>query len=214
MRGLGCLTVSVLVLGGIAVGADLAVTNYAERRLADNLVTTLDAEEVTVDLQGWPVAARMLFGSIPQVAMTSTEVELDNGATLDQLDVTLTDVEVKVSDLRNNSERLPPADEGTFEAQLGEEAILAMLGVPTGVVDAKLQDGIVRLSAAGVRLDAEVVASKGDVVIQLQGPLAQLLGGVELPIDLSNEPGAPYVEDVEISDGVMSVSGRLEEVQR
>lgn len=213
MRRLGCL---VIVLGVLAVAVfwgDQALTSYAERRTEARVERTLDAE-TDVDLDGWPVSVRLLMGVIPTARVRATDVPLENGATLDRLDVELTDVEVDLADLRANPKRLPPAQEGTFSARLGEASVTAMLGIPTGLAEVQLRPGVVRLGAAGLRVDADVVAEDGDVVVRLQGPLAQLLGGAEFPIDLSREPGSPWVTEVEIRDGVMIVRGTLEDVRR
>ena len=214
MRRLGCLVILLGVLGvGLFVG-DQVFTSYAERQTQARLERTLEADETEVDLDGWPVSLRILLGSIPTARVRATGVPLDNGATLDRLDVELTDVEVNVADLRANADRLPPAEEGTFTARLSESSVAGMMGIPTGLAEVQLRDGVVRLSAAGIRLDAEVVAEGGDAIVRMRGPLAQLLGGAELPIDLSKEPGAPSVSEVQIRNGVMIVRGTLEDVRR
>ena len=213
MRRLGCFIVVLIVLAVLFFVADQAVTTYAEQRTAANVSEALGTD-ATVAFSGWPVGARLLLGSIPKAEVDASDVPLDNGATLDRLHVELTDVKVDVGDLRENSDQLPPADDGTFTAELTEDSITTMLGVPGDVVQVRLQDGVMQLRAAGVRVEADVVAEQGDVVVRLRGPLAQLLGGGEVPIDLSDEPGAPEVESVEIRSGVMIVSGRLAEVQR
>ena len=213
MRRLGCLVIVLLVLGGLFFVGDRAVTTYAEERTEANVTKALDAEG-DVEFTGWPVGARMLLGSIPTATVTAADVPLDNGATLDRLTVELTDVKVDVNDLRNNSNRLPPADAGTFEAVLSEASVVAMLGLPGNLVQVRLRNGVVQLSAAGLKVEANVVAEGGDVVVQLRGPLAQLLGGAEFPIDLSDEPGSPEVDSVSIRNRRMTVSGTLADVRR
>ena len=213
MRRLGCLVVVLAILGGGLVVGDLALTSYAEERTAARVEQALEAE-AEVDLDGWPVALRLLLGSIPTARVTAADVPLKRGATLDRLEVELTDVEVNVADLRSNPGELPPAASGTFTAQLSEESVAGMLRVPEDVVRVRLRDGVVVLRAAGVRLRAEVVAADGDVVVRLAGPLARLVGGAQLSIDLSDEPGAPAVDEVEIRHGVMVVRGTLEDVGR
>ena len=213
MRRMGCFIVVLIVLGVLFFIGDQAVTTYAEQQTANNVSEALGTE-ATVAFSGWPVGARLLLGSIPKAEVSATGVPLDTGATLDRLDVELTDVKVNVSDLRNNTDQLPPAEDGTFRAELTEESVTGMLGVPGDIVQVRLQDGVMQLRAPGVRVEADVVAENGDVVVRLRGPLAQLLGGAEVPIDLSGEAGAPEVETVEIRNGVMIISGRLAEVQR
>lgn len=213
MRRLGCFVIVLLVLGGLFFIADQAATTYAEQRTAASVSEALDAD-TSVEFTGWPVGVRLLLGSIPQANVAATDVPLDNGATLDRLDVELTDVKVDVNDLRTNRDRLPPAEEGTFAAQLSEASVATMLGVPGNLVEVRLRDGAVQLRATGLEVEADVVAEGGDVVVRLRGPLAQLLGGGQFPIDLSDEPGSPEVEQIEIRDGSMLLSGTLADVQR
>lgn len=212
MRSLGCLTVALVVLGAVLFFADQAVTSAAENATAERAAKALDAD-TEVDFDGWPVAGRMLLGSIPTARISATDVPMEDGGQLEQLDVELTDVEVDVSSLSGGGEnRLPPARSGTFSAQLSERSVVGLLGLPAGLAEVTLVDGGITISAAGLEVEGEVEARDGDVVVSLSGPLAQVLGGAEFPIDLSDQPGAPAVEDVDISGGVMTVSGTLEEV--
>lgn len=208
------LFVTVVLLALVAVGVDYGVATLAENGTEQDVSVTLDAP-ATVEFHGWPVGLRILTGTIPRVEVSATDVPLARGASLDRLDVELTDVEVRISDLTGEaSDRLPPARDGTFEAKIDESSVAAMLGLPRRVVALDLAGGVATLSAAGLRVDAEVTARDGDVLVALQGALVRLLGGAEFRVDLSDEPGSPAVEDVEIRDGVMVLRGRLEEVDR
>lgn len=211
MRRLGCFVLLVLVIAAGLYGADQWGTSYAERRTAQRLASEFEAA-AEVEFRGWPVTARMIAGSIPSADITLRGLELDNGAVLDELDVALIDVEVSLATLIDQPENLPPAREGTFTARLSDDAVAALLGVPGGLVAVELTDGVVRMSAAGLEVDAEVTASDGDVAFALQGPIAQLLGAGAYTIDLSSEPGSPAVEEVQIGDGVLVVAGTLTEV--
>ena len=213
MRGFGCLFVAVAVLAVVLFVGDQVATSTAERRTSANITSTLDAP-AEVELHGWPVGLRMLLGSIPSATLVATDVPLDNGATLDRLDVELTNVAITIDDLNAQEERLPKADQGTFTAQLDEASVGAMMGIPEGLAEITLEDGLVELGAGGIAIQADVEASEGNVVVSLAGPLAAILGGSEFAIDLSEEPGEPFVQDVEIDAGVMTVSGRLDEVNR
>jgi hypothetical protein len=213
LRGIGCLFVAIVVLGGVLLIGDMILTDTAEERTATRISETLEAD-AQVDLQGWPVGLRMLLGSIPTATLSATDVPLDNGAVLDRLDVELTDVAITFDDLTTQSDRLPAAETGTFVAELDEASVAAMMGIPGGLAEVTLQDGLVEIGAGGLAIQADVGARDGDVVVSLAGPLAALLGGSEFAIDLSAEPGQPFVEEVEIDGGVMIVRGRLEEVRR
>lgn len=214
MRRLGCLLFLVILLGGLFLG-DLVLTRAAEERTAQRVTRALEADS-TVDFQGWPVTVRAVVGTIPIARVSAQDVPLENGATIDQLDVVLRDVDVNVRDLRGGGPRprnLPTAGSGRFQAELSEQSVTAMLRLPEGVADVALRDGVAVLSAAGLEVEADVKARDGDVVVSLAGSLAELLGGVEFPIDLSSEPGGPAVQKVEIRDGVMKLSGRLENLR-
>lgn len=213
MRRLGCLLAVLIGFGVLFFIVDQAVTTYAEQRTAVDVSDALGTD-ATVEFSGWPVGLRLLLGNIPTAQVAASDVPLENGATLDRLDVTLTNVDVDVSDLQVDNDQLPAADDGTFRAELGEESVTGMLGIPGDLVEVQLEEGVVTLRATGLQVEADVVAEDGDVVVRLRGPLAQLLGGGEIPIDLSEEPGSPEVEKVEIRDGVMIISGRLAEVRR
>ena len=213
MRRMGCLVVVLLVLGVLFFIADQAVTTYAEQRTTASVSQALDAD-ATVALTGWPVGARMLLGSIPEAHVAATDVPIGKGATLERLEVTLTDVKVDVNDLRQNSDQLPPADEGTFAAELSEASVTAMLGLPGNLAKVRLRNGVMQLRAAGLEVEAEVGTRDGDVVVRLRGRLVQLLGGAKFTIDLSGVPGSPEVDDVKIRRGAMTLSGTLADIRR
>ncbi|MPZ72621.1 MAG: DUF2993 domain-containing protein [Nitriliruptorales bacterium] len=215
MRRLGCLVVVLLVLGVGFYVADAAATTYGEERTEQRLARAYDTE-ADVDFDGWPVSARVLLtGSIPRADISAVEVPLDNGATIDDLRVTLTDVSVRLDDLRSGrGRRLPPAAEGTFRATLGERSVAALLGMPADLVTVTLERDVVEIAAGEFTVTADVEARDGDVVVAVQGPLAALVGGSSFPIDLSSQPGSPAAEEIIIRDGRMVVRGTLEDVRR
>ena len=213
MRGFGCLVTALLVLAGALFFADRAITSAAERQTARSVSRALKADAV-VDFEGWPITAQMLSGSIARVTASAQDVPLDQGGRLDTLDLVLTDVSVNLNDLRSSGgKRLPPARTGTFEAELGEASVAGVMQLPDGVA-LTLDNGTATVSAGGLEVEAKVRARDGDILVSLAGPLARLVGGAEFPIDLSDQPGAPAVEDVVIENGVLTLSGSLEGVER
>ena len=213
MRGLGCLVVAVLVLGIALYFGDQAITSTAERATAREVSESLEAD-TTVDFSGWPVALRMLQGRIPTATVQVRDMPLEQGGRLDVLDIVLRDVRINVSDITSGGDgRLPPARKGTFKAELGESSVAKAMNLPNAVT-LTLDNQTATISAAGLEVEGEVAARDGDIVVSLAGPLQQILGGAEFPIDLSNEVGAPAVRDVQIDNGVLLLRGDLEEVKR
>lgn len=213
MRNLGCLVVAIAALAVTLFFADQAVTSSAESQTAHRVAQALDAE-TEVDFDGWPVAGHMLLGSIPTARINATDVPMERGGTFKRLDVELTEVEVDISSIRGEGGRpqLPPAEAGTFSAELSEGSVADLIGLPAGIADVSLGDGAVTISAAGLEVKANLEARDGDVVVSLAGPIAEIIGGAEFPIDLSDLPGAPAAEQVDVVDGVMTISGRLEDI--
>jgi hypothetical protein len=205
------LALVVLAISGYF--ADQAITAAAERSTAAQVSRALDAD-AEVDFHGWPVTVRMLGGTIPTATMTAIDVPLEQGGRLDALDIELTDVRLNLADFRNTEgRRLPPARRGTFVAELGEGSVAAILQLPDGV-SLTLDRGVATIKAAGLEVAADVTARDGDIVVSLAGPLEQLVGSAEVPIDLSDEPGSPSVKSVQIRGGVITLRGALEEVRR
>jgi hypothetical protein len=68
----------------------------------------------------------------------------------------------------------------------------------------------VALRAGGLRLEADARATNGEVVFASRQRLIELIGGT-ISLDLSEQPGSPYVEDVETDSESMVLRGRLEE---
>jgi len=213
VRGFGCLVLLLVVLGVSGYFADQALTAAAERSTAAQVSRALDAD-TEVEFDGWPVALRMLRGTIPSATMTATDVPLEQEGRLDSLNIELTDVRVDLADLRKaGGRRLPPARRGRFVAELGESSVARILELPDAV-SLTLDRGVATINAAGLEVDADVTARDGDIVVSLTGPLEQVLGGAEFPIDLSDEPGGPAVKSVRIDGGVITLRGALEDVDR
>ena len=213
MRGLGCLVVAVVVLGVALFFGDQVVTNTAERATAREVSRSLDAD-TTVDFTGWPVTLRMLQGRIPTATVQVQDMPLEQGGRLDVLDIVLRDVRVNVNDITSGGDgRLPAARKGTFAAELGESSVAKAMNLPDAV-SLTLDNQTATISAAGLEVKGNVAAKRGDIVVSLAGPLQQILGGAEFPIDLSGEVGAPAVRDVKIDNGVLLLRGDLEEVER
>ncbi len=211
MRRLGCLVV-LLALGAGAFFADQALTATVERAATNRVSNALKAD-ADVEFEGWPVSLRILQGSIPTTTVSAIDVPLGRGARLDVLDIVLTDVKVNINGVRAvGGGKLPQARRGTFEAELGESTLEELTEFPGGV-SVTLQGGKATLATAGVKAGAKVRARNGDIVVIPSGRIGRAIGA-EIPVDLSDAPGAPAVRTVEIEDGALLLTGDLEEVRR
>lgn len=210
MRAFGKVLLVLLVLVVVAVATDRIVVTIAERRVSDQVSAALDAP-ATVDLGGTLPGLRLLTGSIPRVDVAAREVPLTEGVELQRLDARLTGVRVSWRYLRERQETLPPADEGTFRAQIDVASLADLLPVP-GRLEA-VDGQRLRLSVANVAsVEATLDAEDGRVVVRPQSPLAAFLGLERFDVDLSDQEGRPHVEEVVIRGDALVLRGRLLEV--
>lgn len=213
VRRLPLVVLLLVLLAGVVVLVDLLLTSVAEERVAEGLEERLGAP-AEVELSGWPVALRVLAGlGVPRVDVHAIDVPA-RGGELDRLDVTMTGVEVDVGDLRAGLEDLPPAQRARFEAEVGEAALQRMLRLPAELAGFSLTPGGAELDVAGVAvIEAAITAEDGVVVLTPRSPIAPLLGFGRVPVDLSDQPGRPYVEDVRVEDGGLVLTGTLRGVE-
>lgn len=104
------LLVLLLVLAGLAVAADRASLALAERVLADQLRTSEDlATEPEVSFGGFPFLTQVVSGRYDDVRVTAQGLQRD-GVRVQELDVTLTGVELRIGDvLAGDATALPVA---------------------------------------------------------------------------------------------------------
>jgi hypothetical protein len=180
----------------VAVGADAAVVGEAERRIEERVAEQVpEAELVTADIQGFPVAARLLAtGKINEV-----EVMLENVAlaelSLERVVVLAEGVKLSRADLLDGRIDIEEVSRATLTARITETALSRTL--PAGVTLA-LTPGQAEATVAGVTTAAEVTAVEG--VLQLRG------GGLVLDVLLPTDfllpcplDGAVVADAVELS---------------
>jgi hypothetical protein len=211
MRALGRLLLVLLVLAVLLVAADFGIATVAEQRAAEQASEVLQAP-TEVTMRGWPRGLQVLLGEVETVEMTATDVPMDGGPTIDRLDVTLHRVQVRWQDLQQETDRLPPAEEGAFSAELSEESVAQMLSGIGDLAEITLVDGAIRLGVAGLELEASVEARDGAVAIVPQDVISQLVALDGFRIDLSGQPGSPRVEEAEVTDGRVVLRGTLEDI--
>jgi hypothetical protein len=206
------LLITLILLAGLLLVADLGVTLVAEQRAATQVSEVLDAP-AEVNLRPWPVSWHLLSGRVPRADIAAADVPLGGGAQLDTLDVTLEGVRIRWRDLTEPADRLPPADDGRFTAQLDEAAVQELLGLPEQIVGVSLAEPHLLISLADlVEVEADVEADDGQLVIVPRADVADLFGAARIPVDLSQQPGRPAVTDAEVRDGFLVVHGMLREV--
>jgi hypothetical protein len=231
-RGLRALLVLLLVLAGLAVGADRAAAWYAEQRLAEQAAawaTRAGAptnEKPTVHVEGFPFLTQVLRGRYQGVDITARDVGA-GGLVADRLDVRLGDVEMPFADLRRNdlSRARARVVTATAHIPLSEFATaLSPRGVKVSVVDDRLRISV-PFDIAGFKSTvtalADVSAEGGKLRVRLSDMTA---AGAELPQSVADAvsrelstiveaPSLPYgleLERVQVTAGglVASASGR------
>lgn len=218
MRALLVIVATLTILAGALLGLDLHLTASAEERVAEAIGETLGVP-AEVDIAGWPVTARTLVtGRVPHVAVLAVDVPSggaggEGSGSIDRLEMRFVDVDLDLDGMRGRGGAPPRADEARFEAEIGRESLLELLQLPEGLLDVSLDGGVMRLDVAGLRaVDASIGASGGVVVVEPHAPTAGLVGLARIPIDLSGQPGHPYVEHAEVAGDRLLLRGRLEEM--
>jgi hypothetical protein len=193
----------VIVVLIAVVGLDPALERAVERRASVQASAVLDAP-ATVDLQGWPVSLRLLFGSIPAVEVHARDVPTGNGVRLERLDATATDVRLRLIDLAEG--RVPAqAASGTFTADLDAQAIHRLLAGTGLDVAVRLMDGFVRLETPLATIDVAVAVDEDMLV------LTRVRGGrrrfSQVKVALPRLPAGTTVQRATVLDGVLRLEG-------
>lgn len=191
---------TLVLLLGAGIGADAWVTQRAEAAASEHVAALLDAEQAQVRLHGWPASLRLVSGRIPELEVQARDARLaERDVEIAVLEMRLTDVRLDFAALDEGFVRLHGAD-GTFTADLAEDAVAGLAGV-----DVRLGDGL-----GQVVLDeqvVEVVASveQGVVVLRPVGAAPEEASPMALP--LPRLPGGAVVEAAQIVSGALRVSG-------
>lgn len=194
---------SVIVLAILAVVADVGLERVVEQRASQQATMLLDAP-ATVDLQGWPVSLRLLFGTLPRVDVHAANVPTESGIRVDRIDVTLSEVRVSLADL-SAGRLVASAQSGMFVADLDAAAVEQLLGTLGRVSDVRLVDGAVQLRVAGTTIDVPVAAEGERLVLSP----AKVPRGVprRIAVPLPMLPLGATVEQVTVLDGILRLEG-------
>lgn len=167
MRTLTAFLVTLLVLIGGGVALDAVLTQRAQRVVAERLGDQLGAE-AAVQLGTWPVALRLLGGSVPRARVTLDDVPAGPVA-LTSVTAQLRAVRVEhgaavALGLDGDGGLGLVADAGRLEADLDERAVSRLAGAAV-----RLSDGEATVVTGQGRHDVAVGLEGGAVVLRPVG---------------------------------------------
>ncbi len=212
MKTLTIIVVVLLLIGAVLLIGDRVVTSMAGERAAERVSEELDAP-TEVTLHGWPVALRLLVGTIERAEVTATDVPLEEGGTLDRLDVTLHDIDLGIGDLQNPPDGLPPSRDGSFTASISGDITWALTSVPSMLASLAITDDTVQLQTPVAVLSADLVVHSDRLLFEPNVPLGVVFRG-DVELDISDQPGRPVLETADIEDGTLVLAGRFEELDQ
>jgi hypothetical protein len=129
---------------------------------------------------------------------------LDGGVRLERLEVDVRDVRITLAELRSEGQLPVDGGAGTFRADLAQETVAALAGLPGQV---ELHDGLGRATVGGAVVEVVATVEGGRIVLRsVSGPAGEV---APLVLSLPPLPGAAVIEAVRIEPGVLRVSGRV-----
>lgn len=210
MRWILALLVALAVL---VVAGDLAVTSYAEREVAAR-ATQQFGVSASVQLEGWPVTARVLAGTgVPTALVSADDVPLQGGGplVLSRLDVTLTDVRLPEV-LRGNLDVLT-AGSGRFTASVDQEAVQALATQASELGQVQILADRLQLALGAFSADLLVGARDGALVLTLANAPVPNLDGREFVVPLAGLPAGATLEQATVADGAIRLGGPVDVTQ-
>jgi hypothetical protein len=195
--------ITLLLLCGAAIAADAWFTSTAEEQASQRVGAVLGAP-TDVELRGWPVTLRLLQGTVPEVGLVAQDVELEGGVRLQRLEADVQDVRITFAELRGTDDLPIDGGSGTFRAELSQDTVAHLAGMPGGV---ELGDGLGRAVIGGQPIEVVAAVEGGLVVFR---PVGAPTGEVSpVALALPPLPGAAVIEAVRIEPGVLVISGRV-----
>jgi hypothetical protein len=201
-------TVLVLVLLGVAVvAADGVLRRGAERVVAERIDARSRAASTEVRIPGTLAGIRMLDGRVGRIEVAVREVPVDDApVAIDRIDLELTGVRIHLADLQGGGE-LPAMEVARFEARIDAATVRELLVDPLDVAGLELVDGGVALRVGPAVVQSAVRPAGGRVELVPDVPLLGSVGA--LTVDLSDQFGSPYVDEVRTDAAAMVVRGYL-----
>lgn len=194
-----------LVVAGLALllVADLAVTELAERTAARQLERSL-CGEAEVDLDGWPVSARLLAGRVPHVHASV------DGARPDGLGGPLTRLAVDARDVRLDGTTVASLGAGSFTATVADTEVGALVDLPIVVDRVEFADDRVVVHVVGGLEVPATVALEDEALVVTPTLGFAALPDLALRVPLDGLPEAATVTGVEVGSGMLVVTGTLD----
>ena len=183
--------------------ADLAVTELAERTAARQLERSL-CGEADVDLDGWPVSARLVAGRVPHVHASV------DGARPEGLGGPITRLEVDARDVRLDGTSVASLGAGAFTATVADAEVGALVDLPVVVDRVEFADGRVVVHAVGGLEVPATVALEDDTVVVTPTLGFAAFPDLALRVPLDALPEGTTVTDVEVGSGMLVVIGTLD----
>lgn len=206
MRG---LLVALLLIAGLAFGADWFVTRAAEARVAADVERSLGGQ-ADVDLRGWPVSLGLLSGRVDEAVITATQVPLpQTGGVVPSLDVLLTGVSVPAGSRAGDV----AAQTGRFVARIDQEALdplVAAAGVAPGDAQVQIAGDRLQVLTGGLAVDLELSARDGALVVRPESALLSAFSGGEREVPVQGLPPGTALEDARVEDGLLILEGPVD----
>ncbi len=206
MRGLVPAFVAAIAVGLGLVAADTLLTQAVERLAATRVSNELGSP-AEVDLDGFPVTLRVLLTStVPRAVVTAVDVPLeDTEARLDR-------VRVELLDVTATFDGGVDAAGGTFSAEIGEENLQRLVGLPDDIeiTALRLGDGVAELTLGGVPVvSAAATLVEGGIELR---PTGDFVDQLSLTVDLGGLPDGVVVDEVVITPGIVTLRGRIDDL--
>lgn len=174
-----------LILLALAVGGDLLLRAWAERRAAGHVQESLELDqEPTVSLGGWPFLFSAIEGRFPDVGIETGPVTAE-GVRLDDVQLRFRDVEISFSDAVGGGAESVRTSGGRGEAYIGAAAFtqgLSDQGVPAEV---SFEDGAVLVSTPQLPQPAEgqLNLRGGRLILAVRGAPERFAVPLPVPVE-------------------------------
>jgi LmeA-like phospholipid-binding len=201
------LLAALLLIAGLAILADLVVTQVAESRVADEVEQSIGGA-ADVDLQGWPVSVGLLQGEVDEAIITATSVPLQAGGVLPSLDVLLSGVRLPFA---ASGDGQLGADTGRFVARIDQATLSDIVARAAGgtEADVRIADDRLQVVLGGLAVDLDVTARDGALVIQPVNGLLSTISGEQV-VPVTGLPAGTTLDRASVQNGNLVLEGPVD----